>query len=120
MAQMAIVFSAENTKYINSMIRITGLSASVLVNRAIDARRDSDKDLMNEFDALLQKFDIPTAPTRKLPVRRKVISPDEYANMVAAEVCDAEEQASDLLLDDFNDDDDFRVEVGKMKKYATR
>lgn len=120
MSQITITFSTENSRYLSTMVRITGLSASTIVNRAMDMKRDVDDEFISGFKALMEKFCIPDNKTRKFPTSRKYVDPDEYAKTTATEVYEAEENASYDLLDDFNNDDDFRVEVGKMKKYATR
>lgn len=120
MAQFTILLSSENTKYINAMTRITGMTPSALISRAVDMKRDFDKDFMDGFNSLLEKFDIPVTAPGKKAYTRKDVNPDEYADSIVAEIEDTESRANDDLMDDINNDDYLRIKLTEMKRQATR
>ena len=120
MAQYTIGLSPDNSKYLNVMARITGLTPSALINRAVDMKREFDKDFMTGFDALLEKFDIPSTPSRRATCTVQNESPDEYADTIATEVYDAEMRAAEDYRDDRNNDDYLRKRIEELKRNAKR
>lgn len=82
MTSIQITLSTENARYVSLLSRVSGGTASKIVNAALDDKREKDTALVDEINALIAKIGIDPTPR----AGKKVDDIDQYAEKIARDV----------------------------------
>ena len=97
MTSIQVSLSTENSKYVSLFARVSGGTASKIINAALDDKRQKDAALIDEINALISRIGI--EPTTH-PGKKTEADAEAYAERTAREI-ERRELAGKQLGDPF-------------------